>query len=83
MKSFLRIFAAILFFTETFLFFGGALLFDFRANLYGAGAACAFFLALLVFAFLRAFERIEALEKRISDLEVATSRTTDFSQKEQ
>ena len=37
MKSFLRIFAAILFFTETFLFFGGALLFDFRANLYGAG----------------------------------------------
>lgn len=83
MKSFLRIFAGILFLVEVFLFFGGALLFDFHNNLYGAGAVCAFLLALPVYIFLRAFEKIEALEARVSELEAALSHTTDFSEKEQ
>lgn len=83
MKSFLRIFAAVLFFVEVFLFFGGALLFDFRTNLYGAGAVCAFLLSLPIYIFLCAFEKIEALEARVSELETSLSHTTDFSEKEQ
>lgn len=69
MKHFLQTFAMTLIVVEVFLFFGGYMLFDFSRSYYGAGAACAFLLALLLHGFLTQASKIEELEKRIQELE--------------
>lgn len=69
MKHFLQLFFMTLVIVECFLFFGGYLLFDFSHNYYGAGASCAFLLALLLHGFLSQSSRIDELEKRIQELE--------------
>lgn len=69
MKNFLQLFIITLIVVEVFLFFGGYLLFDFSHNYYGAGASCAFLLALLLHGFLSQANKIEELEKRIQELE--------------
>ncbi len=54
---------------ETFLFFGGSRLFDFSHSYYGAGAACAVVIALVLHAFLVQAEKKEKLEQRVRQLE--------------
>ena len=54
---------------ETFLFFGGSRLFDFSYSYYGAGAACAVVITLVLHAFLVQAEKIERLEQRVRQLE--------------
>ena len=56
-------------FVELFLFCGGYILFDFSHNYYGAGAACAFLLALLLQGFITQSNKIKELEERIRELE--------------
>lgn len=69
MKRFCGTLAVTLVFVEAFLFCGGHQLFDFSQNVYGAGAACAFLIALILHGFAVQADRIESLEKRIRDLE--------------
>jgi len=68
-KSFLQTLATVLVLVETFLFFGGSRLFDFSRSYYGAGAVCAFVIALILHAFLVQAEKIEKLEQRVRQLE--------------
>lgn len=68
-KSFLQTLATVLVLVETFLFFGGSRLFDFSHSYYGAGAACAVVIALILRAFLLQAEKIERLEERVRQLE--------------
>lgn len=66
---FLKVYAATLVLSFLFVFVGGWMLFDFGARCYVATAACAFLLAAVVTAFLAQAEKIEALEKRVKELE--------------
>ena len=69
MKKFISIFVLTLILVWTFLFLGGYLVFGFHRHYYSAGAACAFIIALIIYAFAVQFEKIESLEKRIEMLE--------------
>lgn len=69
MKNFFQTLAIALVVVETFLFFGGYRLFDFSHSYYGAGAACAVVIALVLHAFLVQAEKIEKLEQRVRQLE--------------
>ncbi len=69
MANFLKTYAVVLVVFVVFLFFGGLSLFDFNTHFYAAIASWAFVLALLVAAFTAQGEKIEQLEKRVSELE--------------
>lgn len=69
MANFLKTYAVVLVVFVIFLFFGGLNLFDFSTHFYAAIASWAFVLAMLVAAFAAQGEKIDQLEKRISELE--------------
>lgn len=68
MKTFLKIFAAVLVVTTFFIFFGGYLLFT-SSNPYLTGAFCALVLSVLIYTFWCLSEKIDQLEKRLDALE--------------
>ena len=69
MKKFLKTYAICLGFMETFIFFGGFMLFYFsNGRHYRAGAAIALVLAVAVSIWLRQEERIDLLEKELQNL---------------
>ncbi len=78
MKSFLGTLFICLVIVEVFFFFGGGLLFDLSRHYYGAGAVTALIIAVLISAWMRQEERLDALEKRIKELE----NTEDSNNKE-
>lgn len=66
---FIKTYAICLVLCFAFVFFGGWMLFDFRARYYLATAACAFVIAIVVSIFTAQGEQIESLERRIKELE--------------
>lgn len=66
---FLKIFGMTLVIVEISLFLGVYRLFDFSRSYYGAGAACAFIIAFIIYGFVVQSEKIEALEERLAILE--------------
>ncbi len=77
MKRFLETSFACLVIVEVFFFFGGGLLFDLSRHYYGAGAVIAFIIAVLISAWLSREERLDALEKRIKELENSENKEKD------
>ena len=69
MRRFLQTFAICLVLVEVFIFFGGWQLFDFNRHWFLAGASTAFVLAVFISVWLSQEDRLEALEKRIKELE--------------
>ena len=67
--KFIKTFLIILVLCYVFVFFGGWMLFNFHKSWYIATAACAFIIAVIVFAFVAQEEKIEQLEKRVKELE--------------
>lgn len=69
MKKFLPTYAICLVFMETFIFFGGFMLFDFsNGRHYRAGATIALVLAIAVRMWLSTENRVENLKKELRDL---------------
>lgn len=69
MKRFAAMFLAILIVVETFLFFGGYMLFDFAKRPYLTGAMIALIIAVIAQLFVEQDEKITALQKRVRELE--------------
>lgn len=69
MKRFLGTFFTCLVVVEAFIFFGGWMLFDFSRHWFLAGASIALLLSILISFWISQEERIDALEKRVRDLE--------------
>ena len=69
MKTFLSTFAACLVLVCGFLSFGGWQLFDFSRHWFLASGSIALILAVFISVWLSQEERLEALEKRIKELE--------------
>ena len=69
MRRFLQTFAICLVVVEVFIFFGGWQLFDFNRHWFLAGASIAVVLAVFISVWLSQEDRLEALEKRIKELE--------------
>ncbi len=67
---FLKTYGMCLAASEIFLLLGGYMLFDFQRHPFLAFASIAFLAAVLISVWLAQEERIDALEKRIQDLEV-------------
>jgi len=77
MKKFLGNFLICLVVVEVFFFFGGGLLFDLSRHYYGAGAVIALILAVLLSVWMNQEERLDALEKRIQELENSENKEKD------
>lgn len=71
MKRFIQVFAVVLVLLYVFAFLGGFVLFDIKRNfnLWMFGAALLF--SLILWAFLRLSDQIDALQKRVDALEKA------------
>lgn len=69
MRRFLQTFAICFVLVVLFLSFGGWLLFDFSRHWFLASASTAFVLAVFISVWLSQEDRLEALEKRIQELE--------------
>lgn len=69
MKQFFGIFMVCLLFLLIFFFFGGFLLFYPARHPYLTAAIVAFLVALIIHAYVCQSEKIDALEKRIENLE--------------
>ena len=77
MKRFLGIFAAVLLFLFLFTFFGGAYFLDIQRHFYAWMLPAGFGIALVIWAFWRLDDKIEALQKRIDELEAARQKTDE------
>ena len=69
MKKFIKIFLIVLVLSYVFMFLGAWMLFDFNNRLYLATAACAVIISVVVWLFYTQSEKIDALEKRVAELE--------------
>ena len=69
MKRFLGAFAMCLVILEAFLFFGGYMLLDFARHPFLAGGVAALILAAVFTVWIGQDEKMEALEKRVQELE--------------
>ncbi len=67
--NFFQVFIVVFLLSVVFVFFGGWMLFDFGSRFWLATAACAFLIAVIVYAFIRLEEKVEGLEQRIRELE--------------
>lgn len=67
--NFFQVFIVVFLLSVVFVFFGGWMLFDFSSRFWLATAACAFLIAVIVYAFIRLEEKVEGLEQRIRELE--------------
>lgn len=52
-----------------FVFFGGWMLFEFTKRVYLTTAVLALIVSAVVYAFVRLYEKVETLEKRVNELE--------------
>ncbi len=69
MRKFIKIFLVVLVLSYVFMFLGVWMLFDFNNRLYLATAVCAVIISLIVWLFASQSDKIDALEKRIAELE--------------
>ena len=69
MKKFLMTFFICLVLVFVFMFFGGSVLLDLSRHFYAFLVFIALILAVLISAFAAQSEKLEALEKRIQELE--------------
>lgn len=77
MKRFLSIFAATLLLLFLFIFFGGFYFLDIQRHVYAWMFLVSLGIALVVWAFLRLDDKIEALQKRVEELEAARLKTDE------
>lgn len=67
--KFLKILLMILISSFLFVFLGGWMLFDFTKRVYLTTAVLALIVSAVVYAFVRLYEKVETLEKRVKELE--------------
>lgn len=67
--KFLKIFLMILISSFLFVFLGGWMLFEFTKRVYLTTAVLALIVSADVYAFVRLYEKVETLEKRVKELE--------------
>lgn len=67
--KFLKIFLMILISSFLFVFLGGWMLFEFTKRVYLTTAVLALIVSAVVYAFVRLYEKVETLEKRVKELE--------------
>ena len=72
MKRFAAMFGAVLIMVETFLVFGGYVLFDFSRRPYLTGVAIALIIAVIAQVFVEQDEKINQLSQRVRELEEHT-----------
>ena len=77
MKRFLGIFAAALLFLFLFTFFGGSCFLDIQHHFYAWMFPAALGITLIIWAFWRLDDKIEALQKRVDELEAAQQKTDE------
>ena len=77
MKRFLSIFAATLLLLFLFIFFGGFYFLDVQRHVYAWMFLASLGIALVIWAFLRLDDKIEALQKRVDELEAARQKTDE------
>ena len=71
MKRFLGIFAAALLFLFLFTFFGGSNILDIQHHFYAWMFPVSLGIAFVIWAFWRLDDKVEALQKRVDELEAA------------
>ena len=69
MKRFAAMFGAVLIMVESFLLFGGYVLFDFSKRPYLTGAMIALLIAVIAQVFVEQDEKINRLSQRVRELE--------------
>lgn len=77
MKRFLGIFVATLIFLFLFIFFGGSYFLDIQHHFYAWMFPVGLGITLVVWAFWRLDEKIEALQKRVDALEASQQKTDE------
>ena len=77
MKRFLGIFAATLLFLFLFIFFGGFYFLDVQRHVYAWMFLVSLGITLIIWAFWRLDDKIEALQKRVDELEAARQKTDE------
>lgn len=77
MKRFLGIFAATLLFLFLFIFFGGFYFLDVQRHVYAWMFLISLGIALVIWAFWRLDDKVEALQKRVDELEAARQKTDE------
>lgn len=77
MKRFLGIFAATLLFLFLFIFFGGFYFLDVQRHVYAWMFLISLGIALVIWAFWRLDDKVEALQKRVAELEAARQKTDE------
>lgn len=75
MKRFLGIFAAALLFLFLFTFFGGSYFLDIQRHFYAWMLPVSLGIAFVIWAFWRLDDKVEALQKRVDELEAAQKST--------
>ena len=75
MKRFLGIFAAVLLFLFLFTFFGGFYFLDIQRHIYAWTIPAGLGIALVIWALWRLDDKVEALQKRVDELEAARQKT--------
>lgn len=77
MKRFLGIFAATLLFLFLFTFFGGFYFLDVQHHVYAWMFPVGLGIALVIWTFWRLDDKVEALQKRVAELEAAQQKTNE------
>ena len=77
MKRFLGIFAAALLVLFLFTFFGGFYFLDVQRHVYAWMFPVGLSITLVIWAFWRLDDKIEALQKRVDELEAARQKTDE------
>lgn len=75
MKRFLGIFATALLFLFLFTFFGGSYFLDIQHHFYAWMFPVSLGIAFVIWAFWRLDDKVEALQKRVDELEAAQKST--------
>ena len=77
MKRFLGIFAATLLLLFLFIFFGGFYFLDVQRHVYAWMFPVGLSITLVIWAFWRLDDKVEALQKRVAELEAAQQKTNE------
>ena len=77
MKRFLGIFATALLFLFLFTFFGGSYFLDIQHHFYAWMFLVSLGIALVIWAFWRLDDKVEALQKRVAELEAAQQKANE------
>lgn len=77
MKRFLGIFATALLFLFLFTFFGGSHFLDIQHHFYAWMFPVSLGIAFVIWAFWRLDDKVEALQKRVDELEAARQKTDE------